>query len=114
MGVQTVPVNTPWKPVGVERPREVSSPVARAYAPVPETMVVYGEIGLSGEIRAVTQGDQRLKEAAKLGFTEALVPPRRGKRGAWPEAMRVREVGHLQDLVALLAPAAGRRREETS
>jgi DNA repair protein RadA/Sms len=84
-----------------------------ADAPVPETMVVYGEIGLSGEIRAVAQGDQRLKEAAKLGFTEALVPPRRGKRGAWPEAMRVREVGHLQDLVALLAPAAGRRREET-
>ena len=57
----------------------------------------------------MAQGDQRLKEAAKLGFTEALVPPRRGKRGAWPDAMRVREIAHLQDLVALLAPAADRR-----
>ena len=43
--------------------------------PLPADMVVFGEIGLSGEIRAVTQPSLRLKEACKLGFTNAIVPP---------------------------------------
>ena len=42
---------------------------------VPPETVVFGEIGLSGEIRAVSQVEARLKEAAKLGFTRALTPP---------------------------------------
>ena len=36
--------------------------------------VVFGEVGLSGEVRSVTGVDQRLDEAKKLGFTRALVP----------------------------------------
>ncbi|MGH6930417.1 MAG: DNA repair protein RadA, partial [Dongiaceae bacterium] len=48
--------------------------------PMPENLVSFGEVGLSGEVRAVSQREQRLKEAAKLGFTEALLPPRRGRR----------------------------------
>src|SRR5690606_21469526 len=59
--------------------------------PVPEDLVLFGEIGLSGEVRAVSQADQRLREAAKLGFAEALVPPRRGRRTAGPEGIRTRE-----------------------
>ena len=39
--------------------------------------VVFGEIGLSGEVRAVSQRDLRLKEAAKLGFGSAIAPSRR-------------------------------------
>ncbi|MFZ6017093.1 MAG: DNA repair protein RadA [Nitrospirota bacterium] len=35
---------------------------------------VFGEIGLSGEIRAVTQAEQRLKEASKVGFKQAVIP----------------------------------------
>ncbi|MBO7097935.1 MAG: DNA repair protein RadA, partial [Alphaproteobacteria bacterium] len=42
--------------------------------PLPSDMVIFGEIGLSGEIRAVTQPSLRLKEAAKLGFSSAIVP----------------------------------------
>ena len=42
--------------------------------PLPSDMVIFGEIGLSGEIRAVSQPSLRLKEAAKLGFTNAIVP----------------------------------------
>lgn len=42
--------------------------------PLPERQVIVGEIGLSGEIRAVNQLDLRLKESAKLGFTNAIVP----------------------------------------
>jgi DNA repair protein RadA/Sms len=49
---------------------------------LPRNMVVFGEIGLSGEVRAVSQMDARLKEAGKLGFTRALAPRNRGKTTA--------------------------------
>ena len=42
--------------------------------PLPEKMVVFGEVGLAGEVRPVQRGQERLKEAAKLGFTHAIVP----------------------------------------
>ncbi|MBV8719149.1 MAG: DNA repair protein RadA [Chloroflexi bacterium] len=43
-------------------------------APLPSDLVALGEIGLSGELRGVPQLEQRLREAAKLGFAGALVP----------------------------------------
>ncbi|MDR2507626.1 MAG: DNA repair protein RadA [Candidatus Accumulibacter sp.] len=42
--------------------------------PLPEKLVVFGEVGLTGEIRPAPRGQERLKEAAKLGFTRALIP----------------------------------------
>ncbi len=42
--------------------------------PAGEKLVLFGEVGLTGEIRPVQRGQERLKEAAKLGFTQALVP----------------------------------------
>jgi DNA repair protein RadA/Sms len=42
--------------------------------PLPEKLVVFGEVGLAGEVRPVSRGQERLKEAAKLGFTRALIP----------------------------------------
>ncbi|MDC7717751.1 DNA repair protein RadA [Vogesella sp. DC21W] len=42
--------------------------------PLPEKLVVFGEVGLSGEVRPVARGQERLKEAAKLGFERAIVP----------------------------------------
>jgi DNA repair protein RadA/Sms len=47
---------------------------SRTDAALPPTMVACGEVGLGGEIRQVAQLDRRLNEAARLGFTEALVP----------------------------------------
>lgn len=41
---------------------------------LPESTIVFGEIGLSGEVRSVTQSEARLKEAKKLGFKKAIVP----------------------------------------
>ncbi len=41
---------------------------------LPEKLVVFGEVGLAGEIRPAPRGQERLREAAKLGFTRALVP----------------------------------------
>jgi DNA repair protein RadA/Sms len=39
----------------------------------PQTLVL-GEVGLAGEVRAITQPDQRVREAAKLGFTRCIFP----------------------------------------
>ncbi len=42
--------------------------------PLPDKTVVFGEVGLGGEVRPVQRGQERLKEAAKLGFSRAIVP----------------------------------------
>ena len=42
--------------------------------PLPDKLVMFGEVGLAGEIRPVQRGQERLKEAAKLGFTQVIVP----------------------------------------
>lgn len=53
--------------------------------PLPEDLVVFGEVGLSGEIRPVPSGQERLQEARKHGFARAIVPkanaPRAGSEG---------------------------------
>ena len=41
---------------------------------LPKTLIVFGEVGLAGEIRPCPRGQERLKEAAKLGFTVAIIP----------------------------------------
>jgi DNA repair protein RadA/Sms len=42
--------------------------------PLPRGLVVFGEVGLAGEIRPAPRGQERLKEAAKLGFSVAVIP----------------------------------------
>ena len=42
--------------------------------PLPQNLVTFGEVGLAGEIRPVPSGQERLREAAKHGFTRAIVP----------------------------------------
>ena len=77
--------------------------------PVPADMVVFGEIGLSGEARTVSQTDARLKEAGKLGFTRALAP-RRGKtsRGKTKTGkISVQEIADLGGLVAMFRDGGG-------
>ncbi|HEX7110936.1 MAG TPA: DNA repair protein RadA [Mizugakiibacter sp.] len=53
--------------------------------PLPEKTVAFGEVGLSGEIRPVPNGEERLKEAATHGFARAIVPkanaPKKGRYG---------------------------------
>jgi DNA repair protein RadA/Sms len=55
----------------------VALAIASAYAdlPMPTTAVVIGEVGLAGDLRRVTGMERRLAEAARLGFTCAVVPP---------------------------------------
>ena len=74
--------------------------------PVHADMACIGELGLSGELRAVSQLDIRLKEAAKLGFRRCLVPrTARKQRGEFPEGLEVLRCRTLrQALEAALAP----------
>ena len=68
--------------------------------PVPERTVAFGEIGLSGEVRPVAHTEARLREASKLGFTRALMPPPRGSIAA---GMACIEIARLPDIVQQLA-----------
>ncbi len=79
--------------------------------PVPGDTVVFGEIGLSGRVRPVAHAEARLKEAAKLGFTEAWVPvrPSRSAKASSGDGLAPVPISHLSELVALLSPPPGRR-----
>jgi len=50
--------------------------------PLPEKLVVFGEVGLGGEVRPAPRGQERLREAAKLGFRRALIPRANAPRQA--------------------------------
>ncbi|MFN0160181.1 MAG: DNA repair protein RadA [Burkholderiales bacterium] len=52
--------------------------------PLPRGLVVFGEVGLAGEVRPAPRGQERLREAAKLGFTQALIPRANAPRSAIP------------------------------
>ena len=71
--------------------------------PLPADMVAFGAIGLSGEIRAVAQTNLRLKEAQKLGFSGAIIPPVFGKdkkeKGLKNYDLSCYEIGHVQRLI---------------
>ncbi len=68
--------------------------------PLPHDMVIFGEIGLSGEIRAVSQPSSRLKEAKKLGFASCIIPPTHSKDKKPNNIdMSVFEIGNVQRLI---------------
>jgi DNA repair protein RadA/Sms len=68
---------------------------------LPEKLIVFGEVGLAGEIRPAPRGQERLKEAAKLGFTRALIPE--ANRPRQPIAgMQVIAVSRVEEAVEKL------------
>ena len=64
--------------------------------PVRADTVLIGEVGLSGELRTVSQMNARLREAAKLGFQTAIVPRRLRRAEPWPDGIQVIEVRSLR------------------
>ena len=72
---------------------------ARRDVALPADVVVLGEIGLAGDVRRVTGLDRRLAEAARLGFTHALVPPDSGPAPAGMKITEVRDIGVVLDAV---------------
>jgi DNA repair protein RadA/Sms len=78
----------------------------------PSGAVFFGEVGLAGEVRAVGQTEARLKEAAKLGFRQA-VAPRAGKgRHAAGAGIEVRELARLIDLFPVFGADTGGEQQQ--
>ena len=70
-----------------------------------------GEIGLSGEMRSVTQIERRLGEAAKLGFSKAVCPPL--QTPVHIEGMQITQVKSVFDAIeAALGPAPRRKNRD--
>ncbi len=67
--------------------------------PLPAKLIVFGEVGLAGEVRPVQRGQERLKEAAKLGFTHAVIPKANKPKQAIG-GMEVVAVERLEEAVA--------------
>jgi DNA repair protein RadA/Sms len=70
--------------------------------PLPADLVVLGEVSLSGDVRRITGVGRRLAEAARLGFSAALVPP---ESGPVPPGMRVTEVDDVRSALRVLGRA---------
>jgi DNA repair protein RadA/Sms len=66
--------------------------------PLPDKLVMFGEVGLAGEIRPVQRGQERLKEAAKLGFTQAIVPAANQPKQKIP-GMKIHPVHRLDEAI---------------
>ncbi|MCA3480625.1 MAG: DNA repair protein RadA, partial [Rhodobacter sp.] len=75
---------------------------AREDVAIPPDMVLFGEISLSGALRPASQTENRLKEASKLGFSQATLPSR-SKPGP-AEGMRIRQ---MPDLTAFVGEMFG-------
>jgi DNA repair protein RadA/Sms len=72
--------------------------------PLPRGFLAFGEVGLAGEVRPAPRGQERLKEAAKLGFSVALVPKANAPRGNAPrgfEGLTIHAVERIEDAIAL-------------
>lgn len=70
--------------------------------PIPEGVLCFGEVGLSGEVRNVTMAEQRIAEAAKLGFTMCIVPKVCMKNLKSVDGIKVRGVSNLREALALM------------
>ena len=64
--------------------------------------MAFGEVGLAGEVRPVQRGQERLKEAAKLGFSVAIVPKANAPKGAEPiEGLTVHAVERIEQAIEI-------------
>jgi DNA repair protein RadA/Sms len=69
--------------------------------PLPKGFIAFGEVGLAGEVRPAPRGQERLKEAAKLGFTVAVVPKANAPKKA-PDGLTVHPVDRIEEAMAVV------------
>jgi DNA repair protein RadA/Sms len=67
--------------------------------PVPGSLASFGELGLTGEVRPVAHGEERLREAAKLGYGRIILP-RENLPRAPPEGITLQPVGRISDALS--------------
>ncbi|MBU3720287.1 MAG: DNA repair protein RadA [Burkholderiaceae bacterium] len=68
---------------------------------MPAGLVVFGELGLAGEVRPAPRGQERLKEAAKLGFSKAVIPAANAPKRTF-EGMEVHAVTNLEQALQII------------
>ncbi len=66
--------------------------------PLPKDLVLFGEVGLAGEVRSVRHAETRLREAAKLGFARAIIPEATAKQIRPPDGLSITGVSSVTDL----------------
>ena len=71
---------------------------------IPDTLIAIGEIGLSGECRGISNLEQRVKEAARLGFTEAVIPFRNAEKldSSISKTIKIIPVKNIFDLLKVI------------
>ncbi len=69
--------------------------------PISDTLAAVGEIGLTGEVRAVGQLSQRLTEIQRLGFTQCVIPRNGTKDIAAPQGLELLRVKNLREAIAV-------------
>ena len=72
---------------------------------IPDSVMTFGEVGLSGEIRAVGMADQRVAEARKLGFGTVILPEVCRSSVKNTDGIRLEYVSHIRDAIRLLRTA---------
>jgi DNA repair protein RadA/Sms len=77
---------------------------------IDEKTLVFGEVGLSGEIRSVSQAPLRVKEAQKLGFTTVILPQACVKSVGKAKGVSLVGVRNVRDLIGALQPKALQQR----
>ena len=70
--------------------------------PVDDKMIVFGEVGLSGEVRGVSMVKQRVLEAKKMGYTSCMVPYTNYKQLADIKDMKIHPVKNIKEAVSLM------------
>jgi len=70
--------------------------------PVPSDLAAIGEVGLTGELRAVNTLGQRLSEVRRLGFTKCLIPKRTQGKLVVPEGLELIRVANIREALAAL------------
>ena len=70
--------------------------------PVPHDLAAIGEVGLTGELRAVSALGQRLSEVQRLGFTKCLIPKRVQGKLIAPEGLELIRVSSIREALATL------------
>jgi len=70
--------------------------------PLPEGMVIFGEVGLSGEIRAISQTEMRLKEASRIGMKQAIIPQSNLERLKEKFNLKIKGVRSINELIEII------------
>jgi len=70
--------------------------------PINPASIVFGEVGLTGELRAVNMAEKRVGEARKMGFSQVILPQANLKGLKTPEGLRVFGASNLPELLEMI------------